>query len=216
MLMEAPKTVLLVDDEAAIRTMLCQALQRNGFTMLEAESGPAAIELTRRESCPIDVLVSDVVMPGMNGIELARELCAERPGLRVVLISGYADTPAPIEPDWQLLHKPFPPSVLAEKIKLICPAAAAAAASALSDCQPGQESLQQIEEALQREMREAREEYVRTSREYRRLVGSGKEVPDSDPDPLLTRQAADIRKAKLQAYAESVSRLAEFMKRKNG
>jgi len=210
--MEASKTVLLVDDEAAIRTMLCQALQRNGFTMLEAESGPAAIELTRRESCPIDVLVSDVVMPGMNGIELARELCAERPGLRVVLISGYADTPAPIEPDWQLLHKPFPPSVLAEKIKLVCPEAAA---SAPSDCQPGEESLQQIEEALQREMREAREEYVRASREYRRLVGFGKEVPASDPDPLLTRQAADLRKTKLQAYAESVSRLAELRKRKN-
>jgi DNA-binding response OmpR family regulator len=214
--MDAPRTILLVDDEAAIRTMLCQALQRNGFTMLEADSGPAAIELTRRESCPIDVLVSDVVMPGMNGIELARELCAERPGLRVVLISGYVDTPAPLEPGWQLLHKPFPPSVLAEKIRLICPAAIAASTVAEGEGesrQPGRDSLREMEETLHQEMRSAREEYVQASREYRRLIGFGADTPEADCS-VLAGQAADSRKKRLAAYAASVSRLAEFMKRK--
>jgi DNA-binding NtrC family response regulator len=113
-------TVLVVDDEAAIRLLLCQALRRCGFEALEAGTGSDALELAGRYSRPIDALVSDVVMPGMNGPELARRLSAIRPSLKVILISGYTDQPSAVQPDWVFLQKPFSPSTLCNKLEELC------------------------------------------------------------------------------------------------
>ena len=110
--MRGCKNILIVDDEAAIRMLLCHALERNGFQPMEAASGDEAILVARSCSQPIEALVSDVVMPGMSGPELARNLGAARPDMKVILMSGYTDQPPSMEPDWEFLQKPFSPAAL--------------------------------------------------------------------------------------------------------
>jgi DNA-binding NtrC family response regulator len=114
------KKVLIVDDEAAIRMLLCHALERSGFSALEAASGPEAIEVAQECDQSIAALVSDVVMPGMSGPELARNLGAARPGIKVVLMSGYTDQPPSMEPGWEFLQKPFSPATLCDKLERLC------------------------------------------------------------------------------------------------
>ncbi len=87
---EVRATVLLAEDEGAVRTFVAAVLRQLGYRVLEAESGEAALELSRHHEGAIDLLLSDVVMPGINGTEVAVELERERPGMRVVLMSGYA------------------------------------------------------------------------------------------------------------------------------
>jgi len=85
----AGKTLLIVDDEAAIRDIAARVLIRAGYTVLIAEGGPAALALAAGHPAPIDLLLTDVVMPEMNGKELAQQLQHLRPELAVVFMSGY-------------------------------------------------------------------------------------------------------------------------------
>jgi CheY-like chemotaxis protein len=114
------KNVLIVDDEAAIRKLLCHVLERSGYTPLEAANGAEAIALAEGCGQSIAALVSDVVMPGMSGPELARNLELARPGIKVVLMSGYTDQPPCIDPGWEFLQKPFSPAVLCDKLEHLC------------------------------------------------------------------------------------------------
>jgi CheY-like chemotaxis protein len=84
-------TILLVEDDAAVRRMVRVVLERAGYRVLEASSGPAAIECAARELGPIAVVLTDVIMPKMSGKELADRLVATRPTLRVLYASGYTD-----------------------------------------------------------------------------------------------------------------------------
>jgi CheY-like chemotaxis protein len=118
--MERTRTILVVDDEATVRTLLTQSLQRFGFRLLEAGAGTEALAVARDYREDIDALVCDVVMPGMDGPALARKLCAARPGLKVILISGYCEEPPSMEPNWEFLSKPFSPFVLCHKIEKLC------------------------------------------------------------------------------------------------
>jgi PAS domain S-box-containing protein len=104
----APARVLLVEDEAAVRELLERILVRAGFDVTTAPDALAALRLGG-EPGTFDLLVSDVVMPGMNGIELARELQAKDAGLRVLMISGYSEEAVgKVGPDGiDLLGKPF-------------------------------------------------------------------------------------------------------------
>jgi CheY-like chemotaxis protein len=202
--MEESKTILVVDDEESVRMLLSQSLRRCGFSLLEAASGPDAIQMTRQYSDAIHVLVSDVMMPGMTGIELARELSAERPSLKVVLISGFSVLPPSLDKGWEFLQKPFPPSALAEKVQRLC-----APCDGDGRTQAESASRGESEEALRLQMRDAREEYVRSSQEYERLLSG------TNHSPAL-EDAATARKNSLQAYADCVRQFAEFMKRKPG
>jgi signal transduction histidine kinase/ActR/RegA family two-component response regulator len=84
------ETILVVEDEAEVRSLIVEALAGFGYQMLEAESGPLALDVWRAHGAPIDLLVTDMVMPdGMNGLELASELTGLNPGLRIIYISGY-------------------------------------------------------------------------------------------------------------------------------
>jgi PAS domain S-box-containing protein len=82
-------TVLLVDDREDVRGLAAEVLRGYGHRVVEAASGAEAMEVMRRREQRIDVLLTDVVMPGVGGRELAREARAEQPGLRVILMSGY-------------------------------------------------------------------------------------------------------------------------------
>ena len=104
------ETVLLVEDEADLREMLHEQLESLGYGVLAADGPEAALARSRRHQGPIDLLLTDVIMPGGNGWDLAQALRAHRPGLRVLLMSGYsADVLSRFGADHglRLLHKPF-------------------------------------------------------------------------------------------------------------
>jgi PAS domain S-box-containing protein len=85
-----PATVLVVEDDDGVRRAAARSLRRAGYGVLTASSGPEALRLAAEHGGPIDLLLSDVGLPGMSGPELAARLAAERPGLRVAFVSGYA------------------------------------------------------------------------------------------------------------------------------
>jgi CheY-like chemotaxis protein len=79
-----------VEDNEMVRTLTCEILEARGYTVLEARHGADALDLAQRYHGPIDLLVTDVIMPEMGGRELARRLGAARPRMRVLYMSGYA------------------------------------------------------------------------------------------------------------------------------
>ena len=85
------ETILLAEDEESVRAITREILVRRGYRVLAAADGPSAIDLARRHGGPIDLLLTDVVMPGMSGRELAELLTRDRPGLRVLFASGYTE-----------------------------------------------------------------------------------------------------------------------------
>jgi two-component system cell cycle sensor histidine kinase/response regulator CckA len=83
--------VLLVEDEAPVRAFASRALRLRGYTVLEAESAEDALALLEDQNLVVDVFVTDVVMPGMNGPNWVRKALEQRPDVRVVFVSGYAE-----------------------------------------------------------------------------------------------------------------------------
>jgi two-component system cell cycle sensor histidine kinase/response regulator CckA len=88
----AMTTILVVDDEPAIRSLLALVLEQRGFSVLTAECGREALSLSRAHRGEIDLLISDVTMPEMDGPTLAKNMVAETPALSVLLISGCCDS----------------------------------------------------------------------------------------------------------------------------
>jgi signal transduction histidine kinase/CheY-like chemotaxis protein len=119
----AGAVVLVVEDEEAVRTMVARLLQSEGYRTLEAEDGHQALDLIARHGGPIDLVITDVAMPKLNGRELAVRLKPLRPRLPVLFISGYTDDEMVrrglIEPNSPFLSKPFTPEVLAAKVRLL-------------------------------------------------------------------------------------------------
>ncbi len=117
------EVVLLTEDEDNIREPAQEILEARGYTVLAAQDGAHAIEAARRWEGPIHLLISDVVMPGMSGSELATQLVAERPGIRVLYISGYPEDAIArhgvLQPGRSFLQKPFPPGVLLQTVREI-------------------------------------------------------------------------------------------------
>ncbi len=114
-------TVLLVEDEAPVRNVARRALQGLGYRVLEASGGAEAIEIAKDHAVRIDLLLTDVVMPGMSGPRLAELLMSDRPDLQVLYMSGYIgdmlDQHGVNEPGAAFLQKPFAPEDLAQKIR---------------------------------------------------------------------------------------------------
>ena len=115
------ETVLLVEDDASVRKLTRGLLEGSGYTVIEAGSGAEALEAARNHAGEIHVLLSDIVMPGMNGRVLAQRLTLARPGLRVVYISGHAGggllQSELLETGGGLLQKPFSRTTLLLKIR---------------------------------------------------------------------------------------------------
>jgi two-component system cell cycle sensor histidine kinase/response regulator CckA len=114
-------TVLLVEDEEAVRSLASRALSTRGYTVLEAGNGTEALEIMDREHGQVDLVVSDVVMPGMDGPTLLRHLRERNPGIRIVFMSGYAEEAfrknLGEDEDFIFLPKPFTLKKLAETVK---------------------------------------------------------------------------------------------------
>ena len=119
--LEGSGTILVVEDELAVRVLVRRVLERNGYTVLDADSGKAAIALLDETSVVPDMLLTDVVMPGMSGRELADHLEARLPGVKVLYMSGYTDEAivhhGVLDPGVAFLQKPFTPDVLLLKVK---------------------------------------------------------------------------------------------------
>jgi two-component system, cell cycle sensor histidine kinase and response regulator CckA len=120
---EAPggsETVLVAEDEAAVRHLVCRVLRGKGYRVLEASDGEAALQVAGKAGT-IDLLVTDLVMPGLGGAALAARLVAARPALRVVFITGYAPEAVERQGDLAvgsgLLEKPFTADQLARKVR---------------------------------------------------------------------------------------------------
>jgi PAS domain S-box-containing protein len=117
------ETILLVEDEDSVRVVATGALERRGYRVLAAADGEAAIAISRAFPGRIDMLVSDVVMPGLNGRELAEQLEIMRPGLRVLFVSGYTDDAVlrtGISMDERtFLQKPFTSLDLARRVRAV-------------------------------------------------------------------------------------------------
>jgi hypothetical protein len=115
--------VLLVEDEDDVRAVARESLARYGYTVLEARDGEEALRIAGAETGHIDVMVTDVVMPGMNGRELARRLLAIRPGTRVLYVSGYTDDALSqhgiLDQELAFLAKPFAPETLARSVRQV-------------------------------------------------------------------------------------------------
>jgi two-component system, cell cycle sensor histidine kinase and response regulator CckA len=114
------ETILLVEDEPSVRKLVGTALRSYGYTVIEAADGREAVALADDREA-IDVLLTDVVMPGMNGRELADQLTASRPGLKVLFTSGYPadviDRPGPEKSAVAYVEKPYLPDELAHKMR---------------------------------------------------------------------------------------------------
>jgi PAS domain S-box-containing protein len=116
------ETVLLAEDEFAVRALAARVLRERGYTVLEASDGDEALRLAReRDGAPIDLLLTDMVMPNVSGRELVEQVGAIHPGIKVLYISGYADHAVVhhgrLDPGVDFLHKPFSPSALAYKVR---------------------------------------------------------------------------------------------------
>jgi two-component system, cell cycle sensor histidine kinase and response regulator CckA len=113
-------TVLLVEDEDDVRTLTRRALPRQGYAVLEARHSREALQVWERHKASVELVISDVVMPEMNGGELARRLLQERAELRVLFLSGYTDSAVLranlLEEGRPFLQRPFTPRVLARKV----------------------------------------------------------------------------------------------------
>jgi two-component system, cell cycle sensor histidine kinase and response regulator CckA len=115
------ETLLLVEDEAALRTATREFLSRKGYKVVEACNGEDGLRVSREYSGPIDLMISDVVMPIMSGPNLAELLVAERPQMKVLFVSGYAENTVlhhgKIDVTACLLQKPFSLEALARRIR---------------------------------------------------------------------------------------------------
>jgi signal transduction histidine kinase/CheY-like chemotaxis protein len=116
------ETILVVEDEESVRALVQKVLEKRGYNVLSAPNGAAALEIVG-EGEPIDLLLTDIVMPGIPGQDLARRVAELRPGILVLFMSGYAEDAIAgrgmLGPDANFLEKPFTPSGLATIVRSV-------------------------------------------------------------------------------------------------
>jgi PAS domain S-box-containing protein len=115
------ETVLLVEDEESVRELVRETLQSKGYTVMEASDGINGMKVAETFDGKIDILITDVVMPGMSGRELAQRVAASRPSIKVLYLSGYTEDAiiheGVLDPGTAFLQKPFTLQALARKVR---------------------------------------------------------------------------------------------------
>jgi len=115
------ETILVVEDEPALRELTASILRKNGYTVIEASTAVEALQIYQEPAQCIDLVLTDVVMPGMTGTELAKQLRKYKPGMGLMFISGYIDNPT-VQEDMLIhnlpfLQKPYGPTELLSKVR---------------------------------------------------------------------------------------------------
>ncbi len=117
------QSILVVEDEEGIRGLLTEVLSSQGYRILQASNGKAALAMALESSDPIDLLITDVVMPGMGGKELSEQFKKLKPDTKILFMSGYTNNAIQmhgiLDPGAQFLQKPFSPNQLAHKVRRI-------------------------------------------------------------------------------------------------
>jgi PAS domain S-box-containing protein len=138
--LQGKETILLVEDQTEVRTLALTALRRYGYTVFEASHGKEALAISKEFPGKINLLVTDVVMPGMTGRELADQLLSLRQGLQVLYMSGYTESAIShrgvLDPDVAYLQKPFTPESLGQKVRDVLGPVAASATILIADDDP--------------------------------------------------------------------------------
>ncbi len=117
---QGSEAILVVEDSPQVRTLIHDVLEMRGYRVFEASTSREALEIAGRPGMHIDLLLTDVVMPGMNGPDLAKTLTARQPGLIVLFASGHAAEALAqygVSGNFALLEKPFSPDTLARKVR---------------------------------------------------------------------------------------------------
>ena len=126
-----PETILVAEDSVPVRRLTVRVLREAGYTVLEADCGAVACQLSRNHSGAIDLLLTDVVMPDMNGTRLSWTMSDTRSGIRILFMSGHTEDTISrrgiLEPDTAFLHKPFTPDVLLREVRGVLDAPASSA-----------------------------------------------------------------------------------------
>ena len=113
-------TILIAEDEPMLRKLLRRTLEKDGYDVLVAENGQEALDIAKEHEADIDMLVSDIQMPGMTGIELATELNRLLPKLPVLLVSGFSHGMLRLDAGWSYLENPFTPARCCKKFTRVC------------------------------------------------------------------------------------------------
>jgi CheY-like chemotaxis protein len=115
------ETILVVEDQSEVRKLTVEALKLYGYRVMDAANGDDALQVCRSLPAPIDLMITDIVMPGMTGPEVAGQLAVLSPGTKVLYISGYPEDliahQGVLDPGVAYLSKPFTAAALAEKVR---------------------------------------------------------------------------------------------------
>jgi CheY-like chemotaxis protein len=128
------ETILVVEDDVGVREYVAGILTDLNYEVLEASDGPSGLAVLRKAAQQIDLLLTDVVMPGMNGRELAQQARALAPDIKILFMSGYSEDAITrqgrLDPDVELIEKPFSPQELAVRVRVMLDADIGRAAQA--------------------------------------------------------------------------------------
>jgi two-component system, cell cycle sensor histidine kinase and response regulator CckA len=115
------ETILIVEDESAVLNMITDILQSKGYNLLRAQNGDEALEVGRQFQGKIDLVLTDIVMPGMSGGELVQQLQRVKPEIRILYMSGYTKytvvSPGSLQSVDAFIWKPFTPAELLQKVR---------------------------------------------------------------------------------------------------
>ena len=112
-----PNRLLVVDDDESVRKLVVRLLSNLGYNVVEASEASEALRLAKASTTPIHALVTDVVMPGIQGPELARQLARSHPEIKIVYMSGYTRGAVEVDDTIVLVQKPFAQNDLAQKVR---------------------------------------------------------------------------------------------------
>lgn len=114
-----PITILVADDDAPIRDLLRRVLDRDGYQLLVAADGRQALQIADQHAGPIDLLFSDIIMPEMSGVDLARAIKARRPETKIILTSAYLRPISVMDRSWHFIPKPYLPAPLLDFMRYV-------------------------------------------------------------------------------------------------
>ena len=124
----AGETILVVEDDRAVRALVCSVLTKKGYRVLEASGGDEAMKAALAHDGAIQLLLSDVMMPEMHGPDVANRLKPFRPAMKVLFMSGYV-RPGGLDPNAEFMSKPFQPETLLRRVREVLDTGVAAVAS---------------------------------------------------------------------------------------